>query len=224
MRHPALVPALAALLMVCGCDTTPSSARAEAKPATAETKAAPASAPAPVSTAPAPAPTAPAPSPAPAPVTAAALQPGLAGEFFSLSEGPEDFPTIADGTKPTLVRVDGQLNVDSTDDAYPGTQLTDHFYARWTGVLRVPKDGKYTLAIESDDGSRLAVDGQQVIDNNGLHAMEEKTGEVDLKAGDHPIKVEFYENDGQLGLKLSWSAEGVEKAIIPASALFHASH
>ncbi|MBA3938727.1 MAG: hypothetical protein H0X38_14835 [Planctomycetes bacterium] len=218
MRHPALVPALAALLMVCGCDTAPTSARAEAKPATAEAKAAAA----PVATTPAPAPAA-APA-APAPVAAAALQPGLAGEFFSLSEGPEDFPTIADATKPTLVRVDGQLNVDATDDAFPGTQLTDHFYARWTGVLRVPKDGKYTLAIESDDGSRLAVDGHQVIDNNGLHAMEEKTADVDLKAGDHPIKVEFYENDGQLGLKLSWSAEGVEKAIIPASALFHASH
>jgi hypothetical protein len=198
-------------MMMSGCDMDSSSTRAQAATPQATAPAAAVAA------------TVPAAAPAPAPAAAAGLQPGLAGEFFTVNEGPEDFPAIAEGTKPALARVDAQLNVDSTDDAFPGTQFADHFYARWTGVLRVPKDGKYTLTIESDDGSRVAIDGQQVIDNNGLHAMQEKTGEVDLKAGDHPIKVEFFENDGQLGLKLSWSAEGLEKAIIPASALFHAT-
>jgi hypothetical protein len=220
MRHLALLPGLAVLVMS-GCGET-SSTQPEAKPAPAPVAApapakpaAPAAAPAPVA---APAPAA-APAAAPAPV--AELQPGLVGEYFSVDSGPEDFPNLAEGAKPTLKRVDGQLSVDSTDDAWPGTQLADHFYARWNGVLRVAKDGKYTLFTESDDGSRLFIDGKQVVDNGGLHAMEEKSGEVELKAGDHAIKVEFFENDGQLGLKMSWSGEGIDKAIIPAAALFH---
>jgi hypothetical protein len=51
--------------------------------------------------------------------------------------------------------------------------------------------------------------------------MEEKSGEVELKKGDHPIKLEFFENEIEVGLKFSWETEGIEKQIVPASALFH---
>jgi hypothetical protein len=146
---------------------------------------------------------------------------GLVSEIFSFDAAVEDFPTIAKDKKPNVVKVDKQVAFETMDDKWPGTEYTDHFYIRWTGVLRVPKDGKYTLYTESDDGSRVFIAGKQVVDNPGLHAMEEKSGEVELKAGDVEIKVDFFENEGGAGCKFSWSAEGLEKQIVPATALFH---
>ncbi|HEV8605732.1 MAG TPA: PA14 domain-containing protein [Tepidisphaeraceae bacterium] len=157
-----------------------------------------------------------------APDEAKDLKPGLLGEYYDMGDAVEDFPSIPADKKPTIKLVDKTLNYDSTSEELGNSKLADHFYARWTGVLRVPKDGKYKLYIESDDGSRLAVDGKQVIDNNGLHAMEEKDGEVELKAGDHPIKIELFENEGEVGIKFSWEAPGMAKEIVPTSALFHA--
>ncbi len=51
--------------------------------------------------------------------------------------------------------------------------------------------------------------------------MEEKSGEIELKAGDVEIKLDLFENEGEVGLKLSWEGPGMSKEIIPASALFH---
>jgi len=148
-------------------------------------------------------------------------QPGLVGEYYALGDALEDFPSIAAEKKPTLKRVDKNINVDSTTEAWPGTELVDHFYIRWTGKLRTPKDGNYTFFLESDDGSRLFIDGKQVVDNGGLHAMEEKSGEVELKAGEHELKVEFFENEVDAGCKFSWQSPGKEKEIVPAMALSH---
>ena len=146
---------------------------------------------------------------------------GLWGEYYALDDALEDFPSIAADKKPTLKRVDKNINVDSTTEAWPGTELVDHFYIRWTGKLRAPKDGNYTFFLESDDGSRLFIDGKQVVDNGGLHAMEEKSGEVELKAGEHELKVEFFENEVDAGCKFSWQPPGKEKEIVPATALSH---
>lgn len=146
---------------------------------------------------------------------------GLVSEIFGFDAAVEDFPAIDKDKKPNVVQVDKQVAFETMDEKWPGTEYTEHFYIRWTGFLRVPKDGKYTLYTESDDGSRVFIAGKQIVDNNGLHAMEEKSGEVELKAGDVEIKIDFFENEGGAGCKFSWSAEGLEKQLVPATALFH---
>jgi len=151
------------------------------------------------------------------------LKPGLLAEYFDMgSDAVEDFPNIPAEKKPTLKLIDKTLNYDSTSEELGQSKLADHFFARWSGVLRVPKDGKYKFYLESDDGSRLFIDNKQVIDNNGLHAMEEKDGEAELKAGDHPIRIEMFENEGEVGIKFSWEGAGQAKEIVPGTALFHA--
>ena len=147
-------------------------------------------------------------------------KPGLIGEYFDVGSAIEDFPSV-DGKQPAVRRLDKELNWDATGEKFAGTELEDHFYVRWTGLLRVPKDGTYTLFTESDDGSRLWIDGKKVVENGGLHGMEEKSGTVELKAGDHDLKVELFENEGEVGLKVSWQADGLAKQIIPASAYLH---
>jgi hypothetical protein len=155
-------------------------------------------------------------------VPADAPQQGLLGEYYSFDDAVEDFPVISADKKPALKRVDKTIDVDVGGDAWPGTELTDHFYIRWTGKIRIPKDGKYTFFLTSDDGSRLFIDGKQVIDNNGLHPMDEKSGELELKTGDHDLKIEFFENEGETGCKFAWQAAGdKDKGIVPASALSH---
>ena len=149
------------------------------------------------------------------------LKPGLIAEFFNIGKAMEEFPIIAPDRKPDLRRIDRKIAFEHTTETFPGTQMSDHFYVRWTGKVRIPRDGKVTFFTESDDGSRLWIDGKVIVDNGGLHAMEEKSGEVDLKAGDHEIKLELFENDGEVGCKLSWETAGTPKEILPDSALTH---
>jgi RNase P/RNase MRP subunit p29 len=144
---------------------------------------------------------------------------GLTGEYFDVESTLEDFPTIPADKKPVVKRVDKTVNFESTLEGFHGTQLVDFFYVRWTGKIHVPKDGKYTFFLESDDGSRLYIDGKQIIDHNGLHAMEEKEGEAELKEGKHSIKIEFFENDVDAGCKFFWQPPGATKEIVPARVL-----
>src|SRR6185436_951427 len=67
------------------------------------------------------------------------------------------------------------------------------FSARWRGGLFVARGGPYTIATESDDGSRVFVDDQLVVDNGGRHGMTRRSGTVELDRGVHAIAIEFAE-------------------------------
>jgi len=153
---------------------------------------------------------------------AAELEPGLQGEYFDLGSTVEDFPKL-EGKKPALKRVDKTINFRSTGPTFPGTKLDNHFAIRWTGKIKIPKDGVYTFFLESDDGSRLLIDGKTVVDNGGLHDMQEQEANVELKAGERDIVIDYFENenDGGAGCVLSWKTKGQVKEVVPASALFH---
>ena len=149
------------------------------------------------------------------------LQPGLTGRYYQMTNSLTDFPTIPAGQKPDVERVDKQINFAATLEAFPGTKLVDNFYVVWTGKIRIPADGSYTFFLESDDGSRLFIDGKQVVDHGGLHDMIEGMDKVELKAGDHVIKVEFFDAEEEAGCILSWKSAKVEKQVVPANVLFH---
>jgi alpha-L-fucosidase len=108
----------------------------------------------------------------------------------------------------------------------PAFELTprrqnDRFGFVYEGFVRVPQDGLYVFYTESDDGSRLAIDGQQVVLNDGQHAMQERRGEIALAAGLHPIRVDFFEKTGEEGLRVSYRGPGLAKQPIPIDALSH---
>lgn len=149
------------------------------------------------------------------------MQPGLSAEIFSIEGAVEDYPQIPADRKASFTRIDKQINIESTEDPLTGTNLNTNLYVRWNGVIRIPKDGKYTFYTESDDGSRLLIDGGQVVDNGGSHGMDEKTGDITLTAGDHPIRIELFQGSGPYGCKVSWEYEGHTKELIPETAFFH---
>ena len=148
-------------------------------------------------------------------------RPGLVGEYYSLEGEVQDFPSLPAGKKPAVRRVDKQVNWDPTPEKFAGTELVDHFYVRWSGLLRVPKEAKYTFYAESDDGSKLLIDGKEVVNNGGLHPMEEKSGDVELKPGDHEIRIDLFENDGEAGIRISWEAPDLPREVLPEKSLFH---
>ena len=146
---------------------------------------------------------------------------GLLAHVYDIGEAIEDFPDVPKDKKPTLKKVDKTIDVNVGMDKWPGTDLDEHFFIRWTGKIKIPKDGKYKFFVESDDGSRLYVNDKQVVTNGGLHGMHEQSGEIELKAGEYDIKIEMFENEGEAGCKLSWEGPGVAKEVVPASALSH---
>ena len=66
----------------------------------------------------------------------------------------------------------------------------------YKGYINIPEDGIYSFLLSSDDGSMLYIDGKQVIDNDGLHAPGEVTGQAALKQGYHPIEVQYFDHGG----------------------------
>lgn len=96
----------------------------------------------------------------------------------------------------------------------------DHVGLRFTGFLKVPTDGVYTFYLASDDGSRLTLGGETLIDNDREHAALELRRRVALKAGLHPIVVTYFEVAYGEHLSLSYEGPGIEKQAVPASALF----
>jgi alpha-L-fucosidase len=97
----------------------------------------------------------------------------------------------------------------------------DQFGLVYKGFVRIPKTGIYVFSVESDDGSRLLIGDRQVVDNDRLHGMQEKSGEIALVEGLHPMRVEFFERNGDEGLVVSYKGPGIPKQKIPSSQLFH---
>lgn len=74
----------------------------------------------------------------------------------------------------------------------------------FTGDLHVETSGRYRFFLNSDDGSRLSVNGKMIAVYDGLHGMgQEHKGEVDLHPGANSVRVEFFQKAGGLGLFLA---------------------
>jgi uncharacterized repeat protein (TIGR03806 family) len=149
-------------------------------------------------------------------------QPGLRAEFFDYTSALSVIPDLSTAT-PTLTRLDSTINYASTNGVWRGlpAAMGDTFASRHRGILRIATAGTYTFHLSSDDGSRLLIDGALVINNDGLHGMREISRTLTLAAGDHDLRVEFFENLGGAGLQLRWTPPGDTKKIVPLNVLFH---
>lgn len=109
---------------------------------------------------------------------------------------------------PALVRVDRQVAMDWKRRG-PGRGLpADGFSVRWTGTF-VPKDsGVLRIGVGSDDGARLILDGETLIDHWSDHAYQVRTESVALEAGRaYAIRLEYYENAGEAAVTLGYSPD-----------------
>ena len=82
----------------------------------------------------------------------------------------------------------------------------DDFSARWTGAFEF-EAGTTTFSVTADDGFRLWVDGVLLVDAWIDQPATTYTTARKLSAGEHVLKIEYYENGGQAVAKLSWGTE-----------------
>jgi parallel beta-helix repeat protein len=143
---------------------------------------------------------------------AAATGNGLNAEYF-------DRPNF---TNSRLKRSEQTVNFNwGNGSPAPTTIAPNTFSARYSGELSAPTSGSYTFYVTADDGVRLNLAGQRVVNDFADHPARTATGTVNLTAGVRlPLKLEYYENTGLASLKLEWSGPNLARQVIPASALF----
>jgi glucose/arabinose dehydrogenase len=126
-------------------------------------------------------------------------------------------------TGTTVTRVDPTVNFSWGSGAPASGIAADTFSARWTGQVQPQFTGTYTFHTQSDDGVRLWVNGQQLVNNWTNHATTENSGTIALTAGQrYDIRMEYFENTGGATARLLWSSASVPKAAIPSTRLYAA--
>jgi hypothetical protein len=118
-----------------------------------------------------------------------------------------------------LTRIDPQIkfNWAGAPDEAVGE---DSFSVRWTGEVEAAFTETYTFYTNSDDGVRLWVNGQQLVDNWTDHGNTENSGTIDLVAGQtYSLVMEYYDNTGGAVAELRWSSPSTPKDFVPQAAL-----
>ncbi|HTT69056.1 MAG TPA: glycoside hydrolase family 3 C-terminal domain-containing protein [Gemmatimonadales bacterium] len=125
---------------------------------------------------------------------------------------------------PVATRVDSAVGADWHDQPPAPGVNAEKWSARWTGTLTAPVGGEYTFSLTSDDGSRLLLNGAQVIDNWREQAPTTETAKVTLAAGQVvPIEVDFYQNAGGDSVGLGWRVPSGTSLLDEAVALARSS-
>jgi mono/diheme cytochrome c family protein len=144
-----------------------------------------------------------------APGGESARLPGLNYDYYEA-----DFPEL-----PEFDRLTPKTTGSADTFTLAVAERKNNYGLRFRGIINIPKDGKYSFYIKSDDGSRIYIDDQIVADNGGVHPSQEHYGNLKLKAGEHTIRVVYFDAGDQTELVVSWKGPGIDKAVIPANVL-----
>ena len=130
----------------------------------------------------------------------------------------EYFNNINLNDVPVLVRNDREINFNWNNDS-PAAQINaDYFSARWTRKVSF-NDGLYRFSVRADDGVRVWINGQPVIDQWHDSKSQTYTADVPLAKGTHSIKVEYYERSGGALIEFNWQRIGDRSPIQPQISL-----
>ncbi len=140
---------------------------------------------------------------------------GLTGEYFNNSE--------LNG-EPALTRTDRQLNFGWTLFSPDQEKINyDCYSVRWIGKLLAPETGTFEIGIKGDDGYRVYIDNQLVLDNWKKQTVRTLTTQYHFeKNREYDLRIEFYETVGNARFNLVWNVgvkDDSEQAISEAVAL-----
>lgn len=149
-------------------------------------------------------------------VTAYAALSGLSYKYY---EG--DWDALPDFNTLTPVRTGNTANV-----SLAPRLRNDYFGFLWEGFIKIPATGSYTFETNSDDGSKLYIGtyshtATPLVNNDGLHGTQYRSGTITLTAGVHPIAITFFEKTGGEAMEIYWrsTAAGINnRTAIPNSA------
>ena len=90
----------------------------------------------------------------------------------------------------------------------------DYYAVKFEGIIQIEQAGTYTFYTRSDDGTKLYVNGIEVVNNDGSHGALEKNGDIALEPGRHTIMVEYFEHYGGEHLEVLYQGPGVERTML----------
>jgi hypothetical protein len=145
------------------------------------------------------------------PAAVMAADPNWRGEYFAN-------PDLAGN--PTFIRNDSNVNFDwawgSPDPRIP----VDHFSVRWTRAVYLPAGG-WRFNVTVDDGVRLWVDGQLLIDQWRISAPITYSGSISLGSGDHNLRVEYFDSTERAQIRVGWDQGGAPATPTPVPSGSH---
>jgi hypothetical protein len=122
---------------------------------------------------------------------------------------------------PRYSRKDATINFDWANGSPNASVNVDQFSARWTGQVQPKYSGTHTFYVTSDDGSRLWINNQLIVDKWRDDGGTVVSGTIDLTAGQkYDIKLEYFENGGGAKAILEWSNTFITKEVVPTSQLY----
>lgn len=139
---------------------------------------------------------------------------GLEGEYFTNQD--RTFHGV-----PAVTRTDATVDFDWVFGSPDPAVSWDNFTVRWSGQVQPQFTETYTFFTTTDDGVRLYVDGQLLIDKFVFQPATPWSGSIALAAGQkYDVLMEFFEGGYHAVAKLSWSSLSVPLQIVPADRLF----
>ena len=128
--------------------------------------------------------------------------PGLKGEYFNNPSNDYIFNFSGD---PVLTRTDPEINFDwGGGSPGPGVN-SSYFSVRWTGQIYISKEDFYFFYTVSDDGVRLFIDGNQLINDTGIHGSTwNRSAKIYLTQGWHAIQFEYFQAWGGNIVRFYW--------------------
>ncbi|MBL8792665.1 MAG: Ig-like domain-containing protein [Planctomycetia bacterium] len=126
-----------------------------------------------------------------------------------------------DFTGASVSRIDSTVNFNWGSGSPAAGIGADTFSARWTGKIKPRYSQTYTFYTTSDDGVRLWINGQLLIDQWNDHSPTTHSGTITLQANQlYDIRLEYYENGGGAVMKLEWQSASQAREVVPLSQLF----
>lgn len=118
-------------------------------------------------------------------------------------------------------RTEGTVNWEVGQGAPASGVNADYFSTRWTGQIQAPSSGVYNFRTTTDDGVRLWVNNQRVVDLWRDQAPTAAQGAITLNGGQrYDIKMEYYDKTGGAVAKLEWQRPGAGWETVPKSVLY----
>lgn len=138
---------------------------------------------------------------------------GVRYEYFEPSNQSE-LPEILESGEPTKTGIAPSFSLEARE-------RNENIGFRFTGLVRIKTPGTYKFYTASDDGSEFYINGEHLVQNGGMHGRVEKSGSIDLTAGDHPFILTWYNGGGGYELDVYYEGPGIDKQPIPSDVLFY---
>jgi uncharacterized repeat protein (TIGR03806 family) len=145
---------------------------------------------------------------------------GLLGQYWTNTSSVA-FTNVGFNTAPTLTRTDSIINFNwSTTPPDPSIGLNT-YVVRWTGAVQPQFNETYTFYTTTDDGVRLWVNGQLLVNEWVDQGPTTWSGQITLVAQQrYNIEMDYYQNGGGAQAQLSWSSPSTPQAVIPQTQLY----